>query len=320
MSILKNAADSIRIGMEDFHDDDPPRVLSAIRNIYAGILLLFKYKLQELSPDGSKEALLKTNIVPVIDPATGQTTWIGTGKKTVEVRDIIERLSSLGVTGVEWKRLEKLQTIRNDIEHYYSHEPVDRMKEAVANALHLIKQFCEPHLGEPPKDILGDACWNLMLEVTTIYEAELNECRQNLSSVRWTFDEVKDSMEKMRCEHCESQLIKALDPLVEDRDIEFICSDCGETSNYQAVAAAAITENFSISHREIMQGGEASTALCPECRDDSFLIEHGKCAACFYEMEYMHCKTCEEPLSLGEQYLEGSCSYCQHMWEKMMDE
>ena len=51
MSMLDNAIQSIQIGMEDFHEEDERRVLSAIRNLYAGILLLFKYKLQQLSPE-----------------------------------------------------------------------------------------------------------------------------------------------------------------------------------------------------------------------------------------------------------------------------
>ena len=58
MSMMKNAVDSIWIGMEDFHDDDPRRAVSAIRNFYAGILLLFKCKLQELSPEGESPRIL----------------------------------------------------------------------------------------------------------------------------------------------------------------------------------------------------------------------------------------------------------------------
>jgi len=319
--MMKNAVESIQIGMEDFHNDDSRRVLSAIRNLYAGILLLFKCKLQELSPEGSKEGLLKADVVPVIDPATGQATWVGKGKKTVDVADIIERLKSLGVTGVEWERLHALQRIRNDIEHYHSQLPAERMKEAVANALHLIVQFCEPHLGEEPADILGPSCWGLMLEVATIYDQELESCRQNLSSVSWPFEEVAGAVSAMRCPNCESELVKTLDPTAEREAIQFICSHCRQVSSYSAVVGPAVSEHFAgWNYMSVKDGGELVTTECPECDQDAFLVGRGQCAACFAEQEYLQCVVCDEALSLDEQHLKGMCGYCRHKYEKVMAE
>ena len=59
MSILQNAIDSIVMGLEDYQSEDKKRMLSCVRNLYAGMLLLFKYKLVELSPEGSNEILIK---------------------------------------------------------------------------------------------------------------------------------------------------------------------------------------------------------------------------------------------------------------------
>lgn len=69
MSMLANAVASIRLGVEDFQAaaKDDARALSAIRNLTAGLLLLFKVKLQNLSPPGSKESLLKQNVTPGLD-------------------------------------------------------------------------------------------------------------------------------------------------------------------------------------------------------------------------------------------------------------
>lgn len=44
MSILQNAIDSIQVGIEDFEDGDERRNVSAVRNISAGTLLLYKEK------------------------------------------------------------------------------------------------------------------------------------------------------------------------------------------------------------------------------------------------------------------------------------
>lgn len=322
MSMLKNAVESIQIGMEDFHADDDRRVLSAIRNLYAGILLLFKYKLKELSPKGADEALLKTKVIPTTDPVTGEVVWIGKGKKTVEVQDIIERLDALGVKGVDWKLLKALQNIRNDIEHYYSPLPVERMKEAVANALHLITQFCEPHLDERPVDILDQECWDLMLNVTAVFETELKACQDNLNAANWPFEEVKESVDFMVCVECESRLVKVVDLTARREAITFICSSCQEASPYAAVVGPAVSAHMTgINHWRMRDGDEPVTCTCPDCGLDALLLAQGECAACFNELEYSNCKWCEERLSLDERLCsEGTCSYCQYRYDKMMAE
>ena len=85
MSILQNAIDSISLGIEDYEmaTADTRRYISCTRNIFAGILLLFKHKLSELSPAGSDEVLIKQKVMPKID--INSITWIGEGKQTVDV-------------------------------------------------------------------------------------------------------------------------------------------------------------------------------------------------------------------------------------------
>ena len=106
MSILQNAIDSIAIGLEDYESTDDRRIVSSTRNIFAGILLLFKHKLCELSPQGTDEALIKQRVLPTID-STGAVNWIGKGAKTVDVFNIEERFKSLNIV-VDWTRLKKI--------------------------------------------------------------------------------------------------------------------------------------------------------------------------------------------------------------------
>ena len=68
--ILKNAVDSISLGIEDYQlgigdceSSDPRRLVSCTRNLFAGIILLFKHKLAKLSPPGSDEVLIKQRIL-----------------------------------------------------------------------------------------------------------------------------------------------------------------------------------------------------------------------------------------------------------------
>lgn len=321
MSILDNAVASIQIGMEDFNSDDPRRVLSAIRNIYAGILLLFKHKLQEMSPADSDEALLKTKVVPSVHPDTGEVAWVGKGKKTVEVHDIQERLTALGIERVDWTLLKGLQNIRNDIEHYYTQLPDAKLREAVSNALHLIAQFCEPYLGRQPADLFGEDTWPLMLSIAAVFDIELNACRQNLSSATWPFAIVARSVPAMRCPGCESPLVRVVDLAAQRDGITFICSACTYEAVYHEVVGPAVSRTTDgENHWRARDGAPPVTEDCPECREQAFISAEGVCAACFYEMEYTHCEYCDQPLTLEDQFLEGMCGYCNYRAEKMAEE
>ena len=63
--LLVNARIAIQLGVEDYQALDARRALSAVRNIAAGVLLVFKEKLRAMSPDGTDEVLLKERVNPV---------------------------------------------------------------------------------------------------------------------------------------------------------------------------------------------------------------------------------------------------------------
>jgi hypothetical protein len=69
VNLLDNAIGSIKVGVEDAQSGKHERLLSAVRNIHAGILLLYKEALRRLSPPGSNEVLLKETIRPKRDAA-----------------------------------------------------------------------------------------------------------------------------------------------------------------------------------------------------------------------------------------------------------
>jgi hypothetical protein len=50
MNLLANAIESIQVGVEDYQAATRPRLLSAVRNIHAGVVLLFKEALRRRSP------------------------------------------------------------------------------------------------------------------------------------------------------------------------------------------------------------------------------------------------------------------------------
>ena len=62
MILFANAVESVQIGVEDLLKNDDRRVLSAVRNVHAGVLLLCKEKLRRLSP--ADELLLAQRFQP----------------------------------------------------------------------------------------------------------------------------------------------------------------------------------------------------------------------------------------------------------------
>jgi hypothetical protein len=207
--LLNNAAQSLRVGVEDYLSHDPGRTLSAVRNITAGILLLLKEKLRQRSPPESDEVLLKQKVNPRLKK--DRLVFVGSGKKTVDVQDIKERFESLGIQ-VDWKRVSHIVAIRNNIEHYFTQEPTTRLRELIADTFLLVRDFSTLHLKITPVDLLGDKTWQVLLETAEVYAKELEECQVERAKVRWPGEVLASVAEHLRCPECDSELLKPLKP------------------------------------------------------------------------------------------------------------
>jgi hypothetical protein len=238
-TILENAIASIQIGVEDYQKSyqDDRRVLSAIRNLYAGVLLLFKEKLNCLSPVDSEQVLLKTKFkFKVID---GDLVIKGDGKKTVNFDQIEERFKSLNIR-VDWKRMRKLQKIRNEAEHYTLNHSIHEVEEAIWSAFYVIENFIRYNLKEEPVNLLGVKTWKVLLETAENYESNYNLCMK-----KWKELELPESFslflfEEISCPHCKSKLIRPrlndtslnIETRSEDFNIPLFCNACGSAFNF----------------------------------------------------------------------------------------
>jgi hypothetical protein len=282
MSMLDNAVNSIRLGLEDFKaaEHDEARALSSIRNLTAGLLLLFKVKLQAMSPPGSNEALLKERVTPTLG-TDGQTAWIGSGSKTVDVRSIITRLKGLGVEGVEWRLLETLTSIRNEVEHYHSTRPTSVLLETVANCFHLIQQFVPRYLEISPVSLLGGDIWTFLTEHEAFYERERKTCLESLSHVLWPTDILVGAIEHLSCPQCKAKLMKASGNLELPSQTRFHCTRCEVISQFGDVVESMLVEKyFADLYIAATQGGESPLEPCEHCGRDSYVVEEQRCAIC----------------------------------------
>jgi len=313
MSILKNAIDSIAIGLEDYQSPDERRIVSSTRNIFAGILLLFKHKLCELSPSGSDESLIKQRVLPEID-ATGAVRWIGKGKKTVDVQNIKERFESLGIS-VDWDRLERINKYRNDIEHYFSTQNPNSVQRLISDSFLIIRDFISDHLNEDPRTLLGEDAWAILIEVNEVYEKEKAVCEAAIESLEYFNDEIMAAFEGYSCNECGSGLIMPSERNAEAVEVEYACKSCGKTLPYEDIVKLAVSDYFShevyLSHTD---GGDSPITDCPEC-DGIYLYNEHICSSCGHVAEH-ECQRCGSTIMPEELYAEPFCGYCAHVMSK----
>jgi ssDNA-binding Zn-finger/Zn-ribbon topoisomerase 1 len=313
MSILTNAVDSIAVGLEDYCSKDRRRMISCTRNIFAGILLLFKYKLSSLSPMDSDEALIKQRVLPV-QTDDGRLAWKGKGGKTVDVQGITERFESLKIN-VDWKKIKKINDFRNNIEHYYSNLKHDAVRSLISDSFVIINDFVRVHLRKDPKDLLGDQAWAVLIGVGEVYIKEKAECATALQKLCFFDDEVLTAFKAYSCDECGSGLIM---PSVFEGgafEAEYTCRACDKTLSYEEMTAKAVSEYYSYEvYLSCTDGTESPIVDCPEC-DGIYLYSQGVCASCGHTAEHK-CQRCGSTIIPEELFAEPFCGYCAHMISK----
>ena len=308
MTIYKNAIESIQIGVEDFGANDPRRILSAVRNLQAGTILLCKEKLARMSPDG--DSLLKVKLLPVVG-ADGLVAFKGQGKKTVDIQGIKERFESLDIK-FAWKAVDRLTDIRNDMEHMFFKGGAKLAEEAVSDAFIAVRELLLVVLEEEPVGALGPACWGALLANNKLFEQEVIACRKTLDAVKWRSAGAAEAAEEFICPECGSKLVKQLDADNDDQTTAmFMCSACGEEIETTLLIVAGVaTANAAEAYSAAKDGGEDPVGTCPDCGEDTYVFADSKCAHCGFEMPDDAECMCGERLTL-EDYAEGDglCSY-----------
>lgn len=316
MELLTNAINSIQLGIEDFENNDPKRIISAVRNLYAGILLLFKEKLVRMSPPDSNHVLLKAKTAPQKNKE-GAVIFVGCGKKTVDRRQIQEHFENLNIR-IEWKKVEKIANIRNDMEHYFSVEKINTIQEVISNTFIIVRDFLKVYLNKDPMQLLGEECWNKMLKVNEVYEKEKKECDETISAIEWKSGSLAEALNDISCDKCISSLVSA----IPDKSgfleyTQFRCRSCGNQMEFADVAENCLAKYFSWENYLVFDdGADPALVKCPECCTMSYVINEDRCAICGYKREYENCYTCGANLNIDEQGLDGLCGYCYYQMEK----
>jgi DNA-directed RNA polymerase subunit M/transcription elongation factor TFIIS len=309
MNLLNNAIQSIQVGVADYRDGSPARLLAAVRNIHAGILLLYKEALRRKSPAGSNEVLLKQRMLPRFSKE--QLYFVGQGKKTVDVQQIKERFESLDIV-TDWKRFDAIGEVRNDIEHYYTATNQSALRHVIADAFIIIRNFLTDELEEDPHSLLGDHTWQELLQVEEVHTTELAECRRVLEGVPWESDVLATAVCEIGCTKCGSDLLT----LTSDRESVLRCRACGAEEPSEEFIPRAIQEHYAFDARlALAKCGEMPFTHCPHCGAHCYMMEEQKCALCL-ESAVHKCIRCGNAIPAEELALSPLCGRCAHMAEK----
>lgn len=308
MSIYINAIDSISLGLDDYKlalAGDKRRYISSTRNLFAGILLLFKEKLSQLSPDGTNEILIKKKILPVLDE-NGTVVFQAQGDKTVEVQDIRELFKNLKIT-TDWKRVEKINKYRNNIEHYYSNEDEDSIRGLLADSFLVIRDFISKELKLDPKEELGEESWKQLIHITEVFEAEKKDCESKLDELDLN-EKAIEAIKEFHCTKCLSPLITAIDNHLE-------CKSCRYEFDNEEIIEDALENKYKYSWREITQGGQPELVDCPFCYKHTYVLSEKECLSC-NEVATEVCARCGMEIPWEEISDDNICGYCSYMADK----
>jgi hypothetical protein len=312
-SLFDNAIQSIQIGIEDYEHNDPKRALSAVRNFYAGTLLLAKEVLVRKAPKASVKDVLGTKFVPMPDGNGGVT--FEANNKTVDFNELGERFKAFGLK-IDRSALSELNNIRNEMEHYYSNASSKKVREAIARAFPVVVDLFKL-LHEEPTKRLGK-CWETMLKVKTVYDQELAECQASFDKVDWKSSAMA-SAERV-CPKCDSRLLHQKNPNnIVHESADATCRQCGEDIEAHEVIVAALKEHFAGDNYIAMtDGGEGALDTCPECSYETYVMSEGENGCAWCQLELDECQRCSTSLTPNNVSWDSHqfCSYCDHVMSK----
>ena len=302
--IIDNGLNSIRVGLEDYEQayqvDDDARLTSAVRNVYAGILLLAKGKLCELSPTDTPDILIR-----VVRPklVNGSVEIVPVGRRTIGYEEIKQHFEDSALP-LDWVKIERVRAIRNDLEHFYYKGARASVQEALAGAATAIRSLLTLLRLDPVRH-LGERWWRVLLKNEELFDQELAMCRDTFARIDWINPVAKAASNHFSCGQCGSLLIRQADAgnKVQD-DIHVNCAACGTESEMRALMERAVERQYYKDLYEFhSQGGEPPVVRCPECRLYTLVLEDIECAVCgnCLDCSTAWCEICHNPISADEQ-------------------
>lgn len=313
-SLYNNAIQSLQLGLEDYASDDNKRQISAVRNCYAGILLLAKHVLTEAAPKADPKLLLAARIKPVPD-GEGGITFKPHGEATIDFDTIGTRFRDFDLN-IDQAPLKNLGRYRKNIEHNFIDEESAKVREALASALPVVIDLFRVSKIEP-RSALGDT-WDIMLEVKDVFQKELSTCEETFRNIESPLGTLSE--DSFSCPECGSRLVEQVDSSNTDvAELSAHCRACGADFDSEAAVEQALKSRYEGENYVAMtDGGDPALDQCPECGKMTYIQCNGinGCESC--GMELNECWRCHVRLTPQSASVNDStlCEYCEYVMSK----
>jgi DNA-directed RNA polymerase subunit RPC12/RpoP len=313
--LFKNALASIQLGIEDYQSNDPRRSISAVRNFYAGVLLLGKQCLLGAVPDADPMEVLASKFVPVPD-GHGGVVHEPQGYRTIDLSELQQRFKHFGLNWPDGD-VRSLQKLRNDFEHYHSAAPKDVIRQAIAACFPTIQGFFAI-LEIEPVEALQEA-WRVMLEESAFFKKQKEEADCTFGKIPWSGR--LSNTGGYECPSCGSSLIRQVRQDNDDpASIEGRCVACGKSLTAEETVGMIVAAEFGVDdYVSVKDGDEPVIHDCLECWNPTYVSngEINGCLLCGYEVDG-ECARCMTPLDITNLSADNSslCSYCGHVMSK----
>jgi hypothetical protein len=310
--LFKNAIEAIQLGVEDYQSNDPRRASSAVRNFYAGVLLLAKEVLARAAPNADPMDVIGAHYKPHPDGSGGV---VMEARNTVDFYEIGERFKTFGLR-IDQLALKDLNRIRNDIEHLYTDASHEKVREAIARAFPVVVDLFAL-AKENPHSALGDA-WPLMLNVREVYDRELALCVATFDGVEWKSASLASAA--LKCPDCDSHFVVRRDQTKSHHEYtDADCKSCGARIPAEKLIETALEGYFEMEmYASVKDGGWQPLYHCPECSLNAYVVweEENACAWCGLELG--RCMRCDTQLVPNDVAFDNNklCSYCDHVMSK----
>lgn len=312
--LYDNAIQSIQLGLEDYKSDDKKRQMSAVRNYYAGLLLLAKYVLTRAAPETDAMLLLSARVKPVPDGNDG-VKFERDGEATIDFETIGRRFKDFDLH-IDQSALRALSKYRNYIEHSFINEGPEQVREIIAKAFPVALDLFRLANVEP-RAALGTT-WDIMLEVQEVFQKELSACEETFSGIESPLGTLAE--DSFSCPECGSRLVKQTESWNTDiASISAYCRACGADFDAERAVVQALKTRYEWDNYVAMTDGD-DTALseCPECGNVAY-IQYGEINGCEWcGMSLDECVGCGVRLTPQITSVNNSsfCDYCYHITSK----
>nr|WP_315448574.1 hypothetical protein [uncultured Pseudomonas sp.] len=314
--LVSNAVNSISLGIEDFNlsraeSGNSLRALSAARNFYSGLLLLFKFRIAITTHDVEKsEGLVyeADKILPFVNE-NGDIEWrpVGLKKTTIDYAAIKSRFESLGIK-TDWNAVKSLQECRNDLEHFSSSHSMADIGRFVANLFPLLHRFIADELKWAPAELLGSA-WASMIEFHEFYSATQERAKFQWESVGLPIA-ASSLLQECRCSECNSRLLAPNRADIEFKvpidtsDFRYECVECHNSESLSELLEAEL----SLIQDPDPFVEESNIVECDSCFFVLFSLIDECCHWCGYTRKVPRCEHCCSYLSELEAH--HGCTIC----------